>query len=360
VEQAEEQARHDERWMTVQADARSLSAIDDPASPLAAIDSFLREFPDSPRRAQALGLAVSLKKELANRRTAVEQQFLTDLIRSESLPGLALNDQVERVRQFLASHPDSAVRPDIERRLEAYLVKLDDVEIDQARSYSRQNPTHFAACIERYRDYLKGHQGGGRFVSEAIEAKERILREWDSYAYRQAYESAISHPDDVTEIAARLRDYLRDHPEGRYAADARHYLDWWDKISVPGQYRVTLRRGEVESTVGKYLAGGAPNLGVIVEVAGVAYGPSTVIRDSYRPVWDYTFAQPITWKLGDPITIRIIDYDWSASDVYVLHSRHGDPLAMRVLSGTIKPSKGGKTTLVFASDFTIPELSKPD
>ena len=33
---------------------------------------------------------------------------------------------------------------------------------------------------------------------------------------------------------------------------------------------------------------------------------------------------------------------------------------MRVLSGTIKPTKGGRTTLVFASDFTIPELSKPE
>ena len=78
------------------------------------------------------------------------------------------------------------------------------------------------------------------------------------------------------------------------------------------------------------------------------YGPSSVIRDSHRPIWDYTFPQPITWKLGDPITIRIIDYDWSASEVYILHSRQGDPLAMRLLSGTIKPAKGGKTTLVFS------------
>ena len=127
----------------------------------------------------------------------------------------------------------------------------------------------------------------------------------------------IAHPDDVAEVARRLRDYLRDHPDGRYAADAQHYLDWWDKVSVPGQYRVTLRRGEVEPTVGKYLAGGGPDLGVVIEVAGTVYGPSSVIRDSHRPIWDYTFPQPITWKLGDPVTIRIIDYDWSASEVYV-------------------------------------------
>ena len=78
----------------------------------------------------------------------------------------------------------------------------------------------------------------------------------------------------MAEVARRLRDYLRDHPDGRYAADAQRYLDWWDKVSVPGQYRVTLRRGEVEPTVGKYFAGGAPDLGVVIEVAGAVYGPS--------------------------------------------------------------------------------------
>ena len=33
---------------------------------------------------------------------------------------------------------------------------------------------------------------------------------------------------------------------------------------------------------------------------------------------------------------------------------------MQALSGTIKPAKGGKTTLVFASDFTMPTLSRPE
>ncbi len=214
--------------------------------------------------------------------------------------------------------------------------------------------------IERYQEYLKAHQTGGRFISEAVEAKDQILREWDNYAYRQAYDHAIAHPDDVAEVAHRLRDYLRDQPDGRFAADAKQYLDWWDKVSVPGQYRVTLRRGVVEPGVGKYFAGGAPNLGVVVEVAGTVYGPSPVIRDSHRPIWDYTFPQPITWKVGDPITVRIIDYDWSASEVYTLHHAEGDPLAMKILSGTIKPAKGGKTSLVFASDFSVPTLSKPD
>src|SRR5262249_36298897 len=183
---------------------------------------------------------------------------------------------------------------------------------------------------------------------------------WDLASYRQAYDHLVAHPDDVAEVARRLRDYLREQPDGHYADDARGYLEWWDKVSVPGRYRVTLRRGEVEPSVGKYLAGSGPDLGVTIEVAGTVYGPSSVIKDSYHPIWDYTYAQPITWKLGDPVTIRLIDYDWSASEVYTLNSRQGDPMAIRLLSGTVKPAKGGKTTLVFASDFAMPQLGAPE
>ena len=304
-------------------------------------------------------MAQPLKNELAARRSAQERQVLDDLIRSESLPDASLTDLIERARRFLAEHADSPVRAAVERRLDEYLKRLDEHDIELARDYSRRFPTQFPARIERYQQYLKAHEAGGYFVSEAMEAKDRILREWDDYAYRQAYDYSAAHADDVAEIARRLRDYLRDQPEGRHAAEAQRYLEWWDKVSVPSQYHVTLRRGEVEPAVGKYLSGGAPDLGVVIEVAGSIYGPSPVIPDSHRPIWDYTFPQPITWKLGDPITIRIIDYDWSASEVYVLHSRQGDPLAMRLLSGTIKPTKGGRTTLVFASDFAVPTLSAP-
>jgi hypothetical protein len=360
VEEAQEQARHDLRWKAVQAEARSLAALDDPASALNTLDGFLREFPDSLRRAEVLKLAQSLKEELNARRFALDRQFVDDLIRSESLPNVSLADQVERARQFLADHPDSPSRLEVQRRLDAYLKRLDESDIGNAREYSRQFPSHFAARIERYQQYLKAHQAGGRFISEAIEAKDRILHDWDISAYRQAYDHLVAHPDDVAEVARRLREYLRDQPSGRYASDARRYLEWWDRVSVPSPYRVTLRRGEVEPTVGKYFAGSGPDLGVVIEVAGAVYGPSSVIRDSYRPIWDYTFPQPIIWKLGDPITIRLIDYDWSASDVYTLHSPQGDPLAMRFLSGTIKPAKGGRTTLVFASDFAMPTLTEPE
>ncbi len=359
VEQAQKLARHDTRWDEAQGRARSLKALEDPAFGLEALDEFLREFPESTRRPAALAIASELKAHLKARAHQTEKRVVDDLIRAESSPGVATTDLIARAQRFLDEHPESPERGLVEERLARYLERQDTADIERARAFSRQSPDQYAARIERYGEYLKAHQTGGRHISEAMEARDRILAEWDSRSYRNAHDHAQANPDDFAGIARRLRDYQRDHADGRYAAAATAYLDWWDKVSVARPYKVSLRRGEVEPTVGKYLAGGAPDLGVVVEVAGVVHGPSPVIRDSHRPVWDYTFAEPIIWKLGDPVTIRIIDYDWSATEVYVLKSPQGDPLAIRLLSGTIKPAKGGRTTLVFASDFTRPELPAP-
>ena len=98
-----------------------------------------------------------------------------------------------------------------------------------------------------------------------------------------------------------------------------------------------------------------PDLSVTIEVAGVTYGPSPVINNHYDPIWDYTFSRPIRWKLGDPVTIKVVDHGaCSESTIVILHSKKGDPLAIRNLSDTIKSTKGGTSTLVFASDFKIP------
>ena len=354
-------ARHDRRWKEVEGEARSLAAIDDPAAALAAIDGFLREFPDTPRRADALKLAQVLKQELNARRFAQDRQFVDDLVRSESLPGA------------VAGRPDRA-RPPVPRRARRQPVAgrgpAPARRVPQAarraghrpaRDYSRQYPSHFAARIERYQEYLKAHQSGGRFLSEAIEAKDRILGEWDVYAYRQAYDHLAAHPDDVAEVARRLREYLRDQPDGRFAADAKRYLEWWDKVSVPGQYKVTLRRGEVEPTRGQVLLGLRARPG---RRRSRWPAPRTDPRRSSatRTGRSGTTRSP-SRSPGSSATrssIRLIDYDWSASDVYVLSSRQGDPLAIRLLSGTIKPAKGGKTTLVFASDFEMPHLTEPE
>ena len=360
VEEARARARHDDRWKATRAEAVALAPGDDPGTPLAALRAFLKEFPDTPRRDDALTLLNDLKARDSARRSSEERRFVDDLGRAEALPNAELRELIDRAQQFLADHPASDWRPEVERKLERYVRALDEHDVERARAYSKQYPTNFATRIERYQDYLRAHQTGGRYISEATEAKDRVLREWDTHAYRLAYDHLAAHPDDVAEVARRLRDYLRDHRDGRYSRDAQLYLDWWDKVSVPGDYRVTIRRGAVEPDVGKYLGGGGPDLAVIVEVGGATYGPSPVVPNSQRPIWDYTFPRPVRWKLGDPVTIKIIDYDWSDSVVYTFNTRKGDPLAIRNLSGAIKAAKGGRTSLTFASDFKTPTLSKPD
>lgn len=358
VEVAQDLARHDERWNGVKSE--SSAPGDEPEKPLAAVRQFLRDFPESPRRDEALALLKTFQDQAASRQASIERRAVDDLVRSEGLPDADFRDLIDRSRQFLADHPQSQWRGEVERRIDDYARKLDDADIDRARQYSKQYPTNFATRIQRYQDYLKKYQSGGRFISEATEARDRILREWDTYTYRLAYDHLAAHADDVSEVARRLREYLHDHPEGRYAPEARHYLQWWDKVSVPRDYRVTLLRGEVDPSVGKYLGGGGPDLGVVIEVGGVPHGPCPVVRNTHRPIWNYTFPRPIRWKLGDSVSIRILDYDWSDNTVYTLNSRKGDPLAMRLLSGPIQPAKGGKTSLVFKSDFAPPRLSRPE
>jgi Double-GTPase 2 len=358
VEVAQEQVRHDARWKEVRAFA--MAPTDAPDGPLAEVQAFLRAYPDTPHRGDALALANSLRSQAAARQSAAERTLVDDLARAEGLPNADYRDLIDRAQQFLADHPRSDWRPEVERRLESYVRTLDDRDIARARDYSKQHPSHFATRIERYQDYLRAHQNGGRHISEATEAKDRVLREWDTYTYRQAYDHLIAHPDDVAQVARLLQEYRRVHPDGRYTRDAESYLAWWARVTQPNDYRVTLRRGEVDKAVGKYLGGGGPDLGVVLDVGGAVYGPSPVVPNTHRPIWDYTFPRPVRWKLGDPVTVRVVDHDWSDSDVAILRSRKGDPLALRNLSGTIKLANGGKTTLVFASDFAVPTLTRPE
>ena len=358
VEAARELAKHDDRWKVVKAEANTPTDDIEPA--IATVRGFLKDFPDTPRRAEAVALLNTLKGQQGSRKSERERRIVDDLIRAEGLPNAELRDLIDRAQQFLGDHADSALRPEVEQKLNGYVKALDARDIDRARQYSKQYPTNFPTRIERYQDYLRSHQTGGQYISEAVEAKDKILREWDVYTYRLAYDHLIAHPDDIAEVAKRLRDYLRDHRDGRYARDAQRYLAWWDKVSVPNGYHVKIRRGSFDASVAKYLSGGGPDLGVEIEVGGITHGPSPVVPNNYDPIWDYDFPQPIKWKLGDPVTIRVIDHDWSDSVVKTITSRKGDPLALRNISGPVKSSKGAPATLVFESDFVIPKLTKPE
>jgi GTPase SAR1 family protein len=360
IEDTRERKRHDERWHALQ--VAGLVAAERPEESVEAVRGFLREFPQTSHKAEAVRLLGTLEGRVADRRDRQERQAVDALLRSTRLPAADLPEALEKARAFLDAHPESRWRPDVEALLAETARRLDESDINKARQYSRQHPTNFTLRARRYEEYLKAHQAGGRFVSEAMEAIHRIDRERDVYTYRLAYDHYVAHPNDVAEVARRLRSYLEVNPSGRFVQDARDFLAWWDKVTVPHDYRVTLKRGEVEKRVGKYLSGGAPDLGVELWVAGVKYGPSPVVPNSRRPNWNYTFARPVRWKLGDPVVVRILDFDWSSagSGVYRLTSAPNDPLAMRLLAGEIRPSKGGRTMLTFASDFTTPKLSRPD
>ncbi|HWE37251.1 MAG TPA: hypothetical protein VG406_11850 [Isosphaeraceae bacterium] len=358
VEHARDRLRHDERWRALE--ARAGVPGEDPDPLLADARAFLRDFSWTPHRAEATALIATAQKQADERRSRAEGQEVEALRRAGELPNAELAALIEQSQGWLDHHPDSRLRGEMLALQGAFADRLDRNDFDKALAYSRLHTDRYQNRIDRYQDYLDAHKSGGRFVREAMAGQERARRDWDSYSYRQAYDHLAAHPDDVAEAARRLRDYLRHHKDGRHVGDAEAYLKWWEKVSTTGEYHVTLRRGEVEPGVGKYLSGGAPDLSVVVEVAGQVHGPSPVIKNSRRPIWDYTFPRPIRWKLGDPVTIRIVDNDWSASDVFTLHSAKDDPLSIRLLSGTIQPSKGGKTSLVFSSDFQMPNLTKPD
>ncbi|WZO98352.1 hypothetical protein EP7_005413 [Isosphaeraceae bacterium EP7] len=355
VEERRSQAEHDARWKALKADA--LAAADQPEKPMDLARAFLREFPDSAHKDEALALINSMRSKVDDRAALEERDLIDDLVRASKLPNADLADVIARAQIFMSEHPRSRWRGEANDLLERSVKQVDDRDIERARQFSRDHRTSFAARIERYDDYLKAHRDGGQSISEATEAKNRILAEWDAYSYRLAYDHWVAHPDDAAEVATRLRSYLQDHPDGHYTRDAQTFVTWWEKVIAPGQYRVTLKWGEFPPEVGK-------NLAVVLEVAGVTHGPSPVIPNTLRPIWQYTFPRPITWKLGDPVTIKVVrDVGWFSSNLkplITLQTPKGDALGMRLLTGPIKPSRGGKTTLVFESDFAIPRLTRPD
>jgi GTPase SAR1 family protein len=358
VEQARRLALHDRRWKELR--VAEVDAAEKPEETLLAVRAFLKEFPESGHRAELAKWSVLLNARATDLRDAADRQSLAKWRQAGALPDADLPDLIQQAKSFLDGHPESRLRPDVEELLAGFVRRLDESHFEKARLATRQYPTNFALRIRKYQEYLDAHRSGGQFVSEAMEAIDKIERERDLYMYRLAYDHFTAHTDDLSEVARRLRSYLEINPQGRRAPAAQSFLKWFEKASVPGQYHVTLRRGEVEPNVGKYLAGGGPDLGVEIWVAGVKYGPSPVVRNTHRPIWDYTFTRPITWKLGDPVVVRILDHDWSTSVVYTLSSPKNDPLAMKMLCGTVRPSKGGATRLVFSSDFTLPKLPKPE
>jgi hypothetical protein len=153
---------------------------------------------------------------------------------------------------------------------------------------------------------------------------------------------------------ARCRSYLAVHAQGQFAEAATDLLRWSERVTAPGEYKVVLRSGSFDRGIARWLSRG-PDLSVELEVAGVRYGPSPIVANSYNPEWYYEFSRPVRWKLGDPVRIRVVDHDWKDRVVLDIAAEDGDPLGMRLLTGEIA---SGAHRLTFESEFALPTLPR--
>lgn len=359
VERTLEAREHDRAWRQIQAEALL------PSKPASERQELVRDFvhknPGSPHLEEALQLAAAVGRELAEAEALTDRGEVDRLKLDADLPEPDFPALIERGRRFLEERPGSRYLEEVTLLVEGFSDRLDRRDFDAARRYELESADrNFDVQLRKYQDYLLAHLDGGAHVAEARQAIGRITGRRDAVAYRRAFDHAAAHPNDVPEVAQRLRDYLNQNPEGRYAAAARAYVDWWERIQRPADYHVTLKRATVDPKFTKSMSGGGPNLSVSVWVGSTEYGPSPVIPDSTSPSWDYTFPQAIRWRAGDPVTIQLVDHDWSDSVVATLRSARDDRLALRNLSTEVRPNRErGRVAIEFESDFRVPALPTP-
>jgi hypothetical protein len=273
------------------------------------------------------------------------------LLRAEQ-ESVDLSVLVAQADQFLRDYAESEHETDVRRRRSAYLHRLDERDMEFARNYSARQPFNFQTRREHYQRYLDRHPSGA-FVNEAESALRAIETDWDKRDFRAVRDHFLEHPGDIPEVVARCRSYLAVHPRGQFAPAATELLRWTERVTAPGEYRVVLKNGQFDRKLARYFSRGL-SLSVELEVAGVRYGPSTIVSKRYDPEWDYEFPRRVCWKLGDPVRIRVTDHVYWDRVVLDLSSAD-DPLALRLLTGEVW---AGNNRLTFASDFALPTLPK--
>jgi hypothetical protein len=329
-------------------------AADADADPEAVWQSFQRFHADYPAREVAgdlAGLRERIKARRDGERARQARTALAELERFEAeadLPTL-----LARADRLLREHADTPVAAEIRRHRAAYLARIDDRAIDAARAYSARSPLNFHTRREQYQTYLDHHPTGAH-AREAAEALAAIEAEWDRHDFRAVRDHFLARPGDIAELATRCRAYLAAHPQGHYRENATELLKWGERVSQDGEYRVVLRGGNFERRIAWWLSRG-PDLSVEIEVNGIRYGPSTIIKNRYDPDWDYEFPRRVHWKLGEPVRIRVFDHDYWRRQVVEVASADGDLLAMRLLCGE---ARSGDNLLRFESDFAMPTLPK--
>ncbi len=325
------------------------------ANPDAEADPIWKEFQqfrdDFPER-NIDGAVQEFRDTLKARRDAEHeresQRAFEELLHQESRTELA--GQITRAEQFLSKYDDTRSAEDVRKRVQAYLRRQEEQAIESARSYSAKNPFNFQTRLESYQKYLQRYPKGA-FATEAREAIRGIGRDWDRHDFRKVRDHYQENPGELKDLEVLCRAYLAGHPEGQYREYARNLLRWSERVRGGGEYKVTLKSGSFDPKSAGYFS--KLNLSVELEVNGVTYGPSTIAKRTSEPEWDYTFPKPIRWKPGDSVRIKVTDHYYWKRKVLDVSSDDKEPLAMKLLSGTVS---SGKHSLVFESDFDMPVL----
>jgi hypothetical protein len=329
---------------------RAANADADPAELWLAFQSFSAAFPDADVTDDVSELRASIKARHQEQQSRRAQRAFDELLSAESRSS-DLASLVEQADHFLDKYAETPHAGEVRSRRDGYLSRLDERVIEIARAYSAKNPFNFQTRHEHYQRYLDKYPNGAH-SSEALAAILAIQSDWDKHDFRAVRDHFLAKPGDIPELVARCRTYLAVHPNGRFTSAATDLLRWSERVTAPGEYRVTLHDGQFERKIARLLSRG-PDLSVEIEVAGVKHGPSSFTKNRYEPEWNYEYPRRIRWKLGDPITVRVIDNDWRKRTVVEICSTDGDPLAIRMLTGELW---SGNNRVTFDSDFRMPVL----
>lgn len=313
--------------------------------------AFRLEFPEADVDSDLMTLRNVLKERRDDQLARRARQAYDRLVSAEQGPD-DLKDLLARSDQFLREFADTAPASEVRRRRDAYLLRLEERDIETARRYSVAHPLNFQTRTEHYQRYLDRHPDGA-FRKEAEEALKAIAADWDRNDFRAVRDHFVSRPGETAELVALCRAYLAAHPQGAFAGPAKELLAWTEQVTAPREYKVTLQNGHFDRKIARLFSRG-PDLSVEIEVAGVRYGPSPIVANNYDPDWSYEFARPVKWKLGDRVVIRVTDHDWKDHVVVEIDSGN-DPLGLRLLSGE---AASGLNRLTFACDFSLPSLPK--
>jgi hypothetical protein len=274
-----------------------------------------------------------------------------EIERAEQTVGDDYATLLDQVARFLELYPSSPLAADARKMFDKYALAWDKHDFDAAREFSRENPDRFESRIARYQAYLERHAAAGSFATDARLAIETIRMEWDEHDYRAICEFNERYPYDIAALTRRLRQYGDDHPASQRRAAVDAYLSSYERAAQPSEYRVRVKSGKFTHDIARGLTRG-PDLAVELEVAGVRLGRSPIVSDSFEPVWNYEFPKNVRWRIGDPVTVRVTDFDYGNRTILKIESA-GDPLALRNLTGTLRV-QGHELT--FECDFQPPAL----